>query len=82
MKKASKKLTDTPLLGITSFVNIHGLRTSGIFPKGREPGLRTLREWTKRRYIPAHRLGGLVYYDPEEVSRHISTKLLVPPRNK
>jgi len=65
-----------------TLVTIEGLRTSGIFPKGHEPCIRTLRDWTKRRRIPFHRVGGFVYYDPHEVEKHIRTKLLVPARNE
>jgi hypothetical protein len=50
---------------------------SGIFPQGKEPSIRTLREWTKRRRIPFHRLGHFVYYD---IAAHIRIKLLVPAR--
>jgi hypothetical protein len=53
----------------------------GIFPTGKEPSIRTLREWTKLRRIPYHRVGHFVYYDPVEVSLHIRTKLKVPARN-
>ena len=60
--------------------NIIGLRLSGIFPAGKEPSLRTLREWTKLRRIPYHRVGHFVYFDPEEVAMHIRTKLKVPAR--
>jgi hypothetical protein len=73
---------DTPLS--TSIENqltdIVGLRLGGIFPKGKEPSIRTLREWTKLRRIPYHRVGHFVYYDPSEVSVHIRTKLKVPAR--
>jgi len=65
---------------VQSLADINGLRTSGIFPKGREPSIRTLREWTKCRRIPFHRLGHFVYYDIAEVASHIRTKLLVPAR--
>jgi hypothetical protein len=65
---------------IKPLVDIHGLRSCGIFPPGREPSIRSLREWTRHRLIPAHRLGRLVFYDVEAVERHIRTKLLVPPR--
>lgn len=61
-------------------VDITALRTSGIFPIGREPSIRTLREWTRLRLIPHHRLGHFVYYDLDEVSVHIRTKLKVPAR--
>jgi len=66
--------------GVQSLSDINGLRTSGIFPEGREPSIRTLREWTKCRRIPFHRLGHFVYYDIAEVAMHIRTKLLVPAR--
>jgi len=66
--------------GVQSLADINGLRASGIFPKGREPSIRTLREWTKCRRIPFHRLGHFVYYDIAEVASHIRTKLLVPAR--
>ncbi len=57
-----------------------GLRLSGIFPQGKEPSIRTLRDWTKLRRIPHHRVGHFVYYDPAEVSDHIRTRLKVPAR--
>jgi len=44
--------------------DITGLRLSGIFPAGKEPSIRTLRDWTKLRRIPHHRVGHFVYYDP------------------
>ena len=61
--------------------DIIGLRLSGIFPQGKEPSIRTLRDWTKLRRIPHHRVGHFVYYDPSEVSDHIRTKLKVPARS-
>ena len=67
-----------------SFTNqltdILGLRLCGIFPAGKEPSIRTLREWTKLRRIPHHRVGHFVYYDATEVAVHIRTKLKVPAR--
>ena len=60
--------------------DIHGLRNCGIFPTGKEPSIRTLREWTRLRKIPHHRLGHFVYYDAREVAAHIQTKLKVNPR--
>ena len=60
--------------------DIVGLRLSGLFPPGKEPSVRTLREWTKLRRIPHHRVGHFVYYAPAEVSDHIRTKLKVPAR--
>jgi hypothetical protein len=70
------------LIGQSQLTDIVGLRTSGIFPKNREPSIRTLREWTKLRRIPHHRLGHFIYYDPVEVSVHIRTKLKVPARGQ
>ena len=63
-----------------AFIDIIGLRSCGIFPKGREPSIRTLREWTKLRRIPHHKVGHFVYFDPLEVAEHIRTKLKVPAR--
>lgn len=63
-----------------NLTDIEGLRLSGVFPEGREPSIRTLREWTRTRRIPHHRIGHFVYYDPAEVAEHIMTKLLVPTR--
>lgn len=60
--------------------DIIGLRNCGIFPTGREPSIRTLREWTRLRRIPHHRVGHFVYYDPTEVDSHIRTNLLIPAR--
>lgn len=64
----------------TRLTTIVGLRRSGIFPAGKEPSIRTLREWTKLRRIPYHRVGHFVYFDPSEVAVHIRTKLKVPAR--
>jgi excisionase family DNA binding protein len=60
--------------------DILGLRLSGIFPQGKEPSSRTLRQWTKLRRIPFHRVGRFVYFDRTEVAEHIRTKLKVPAR--
>lgn len=60
--------------------DIEGLRRAGIFPKGRELSIRTLRAWTKLRRIPHHKVGHFVYFDPAEVAIHIRTKLKVPAR--
>jgi len=60
--------------------DVVGLRQSGIFPAGKEPSIRTLRQWTKLRRIPHHKVGHFVYYDTAEVSVHIRTKLKVPVR--
>jgi hypothetical protein len=69
-----------PSLDLPQLTDILGLRASGLFPKGKEPSVRTLRDWTKLRRIPHHRVGHFVYYDPQEVSEHIRTKLKVPAR--
>jgi hypothetical protein len=74
---------ETPLAAsalTNPFTDIVGLRSCGLFPKGREPSIRTLREWTKLRRIPHHKVGHFVYYDPREVAEHIRTKLKVPAR--
>ncbi|MGA3008537.1 MAG: hypothetical protein ABSE59_11670 [Opitutaceae bacterium] len=71
--------TPSPLIE-NKLTNITGLRLCGIFPAGKEPSIRTLREWTKLRRIPHHRVGHFVYYDPAEIAVHIRTKLKVPPR--
>ncbi|OAM91206.1 DNA-binding protein [Termitidicoccus mucosus] len=63
-----------------ALTDINGLRLGGIFPTGREPSVRTLREWTRARRVPHHRVGHFVYYDLAEVSMHIRTRLLVPAR--
>jgi len=64
----------------SSLVDITVLRTAGIFPAGREPSIRTLREWTRRRRIPHHRVGHFIYYDPTEVAAHIRIKLKIAAR--
>ena len=70
----------TPSPGHNQLTDIIGLRLSGIFPKDKEPSIRTLRDWTKLRRIPHHRIGHFVYYDLTEVSNHIRTKLKVQAR--
>ncbi|WP_236919121.1 helix-turn-helix domain-containing protein [Ereboglobus luteus] len=70
----------TPRTITSPMTDITGLRLSGIFPAGREPSIRTLREWTKRRRIPYHKVGHFVYYDLNEVMMHIRTRLKVPAR--
>ena len=67
----------TPVIE-TQLTDIVGLRTSGIFPKNKEPSIRTLRSWTQLRRIPHHRVGHFVYYDLAEVAVHIRTRLKVP----
>lgn len=62
--------------------DIVGLRASGIFPAGNEPSIRTLREWTRIRRIPYHRVGHFIYYDVSEVALHIRTHLRIPARGE
>ncbi|MEO6003432.1 MAG: hypothetical protein ABIZ04_01715 [Opitutus sp.] len=66
----------------SQLTDIVGLRVSGVFPKDNEPSIRTLREWTKLRRIPHHRVGHFVYFDPAEVAAHIRIKLRVPARGE
>lgn len=66
----------------TQLVDVQALRVCGIFPKGKEPSIRTLREWTKLRRIPYHKIGRLVYFDLVEVSHHIRTRLRIPARGE
>jgi hypothetical protein len=70
----------TPAVIGSTLTDIHGLRTCGIFPAGREPSIRTLREWTKLRLIPSHKVGHFVYYDLQDVAAHIRQKLKIPAR--
>lgn len=72
---------NTPQIS-TCFTDIVGLRESGIFPVGNEPSIRTLREWTRLRRIPHHRVGHFVYYDPKEVELHIRSRLRIPARGE
>jgi len=72
--------TPTPSLIDSRLMDVLGLRSCGIFPKDKEPSIRTLRNWTKLRRIPYHKVGHFVYYDPSEVAVHIRTKLKVPAR--
>jgi len=74
--------TQTSFLLETKLTDVLGLRLSGVFPQGKEPSVRTLREWTKLRRIPHHRIGHFIYYDPTEVAAHIRVKLKVPPRGE
>lgn len=64
----------------SQLTDVVGLRLSGIFPKDKEPSVPTLRNWTKLRRIPHHRVGHFVYYDVAEVEAHIRGKLKVPAR--
>ncbi len=74
MNTLTHSLNETPLTDVV------GLRVSGIFPRDKEPSIRTLRNWTNLRRIPHHRVGHFIYYDPSEVALHIRTKLKVPAR--
>jgi hypothetical protein len=65
---------------ISQLIDIVALQKSGIFPAARPPSIRTLREWTRLRRIPHHRVGHFVYYDAADVAVHIRTKLKVPAR--
>jgi hypothetical protein len=71
-------LTAPPLQN--ALTDINGLRASGLFPRGREPSIRTLRQWTKLRRIPFHKVGRFVYFDPNEIAVHIRTKLKISAR--
>ncbi len=74
--------SNSPASTITNpLTDVIGLRTSGIFPPGKEPSIRTLRNWTNLRRIPHHRVGHFIYYDPAEVALHIRSKLRVPARS-
>lgn len=74
--------TQTSFLLEPKLTDVLGLRLSGVFPQGKEPSVRTLREWTKLRRIPHHRIGHFIYYDPAEVAAHIRVTLKVPPRGE
>lgn len=71
-------LTSPPLQN--SLTDINGLRACGLFPRGREPSIRTLRQWTKLRRIPFHKVGRFVYFDPNEIAVHIRTKMKISAR--
>ena len=72
--------TTSPPCIESQLTDIVGLRQCGIFPKNKEPSIRTLRSWTKLRRIPSLKVGHFVYYDCAEVAVHIRTKLKVPAR--
>jgi hypothetical protein len=74
-------VTSPPAI-INQLTDVIGLRNSGIFPAGKEPSIRTLREWTKLRRIPYHKVGHFVFYDIVEVQVHIRTRLRVPARGE
>lgn len=66
----------------SQLTDVVGLRFCGVFPKGKEPSIATLRNWTRLRRIPSHRVGHFIYYDPAEVALHIHTKLRIPARGE
>ena len=66
----------------STVIDVVALRECGIFPKGKEPSVRTLRNWTSLRRIPHMRVGHFIYYDPAEVAQHMRTKLKVPARGQ
>ncbi len=72
--------SSTATASSSRFTDVIGLRDSGIFPANRKPCIKTLRDWTKYRRIPSHRVGHFVYYDLQEVAEHIQTKLKIPAR--
>ena len=73
------EIPTTPIID-SQLTDVVGLRASGIFPKDKEPSIRTLRNWTHLRRIPHHRVGHFIYYNPSEVAGHIRVKLKVPAR--
>src|ERR1035438_6256760 len=77
----------------TQLTDIKGLRVGGIFPKGKEPSIRTLRQWTKLRRIPhcwrdLPQGQGTVYPHPKTMDKatphspspHRTLRLLRPDR--
>ena len=64
----------------SKLVTIEELQESGIFPKKRVPCIRTLRDWTMRGRIPSRKVGGFVFYNVDEVERHMLEKLRLPAR--
>jgi hypothetical protein len=64
----------------SQLIDIVALQKSGIFPADRPPSIRTLREWTRLRRIPHHRVGHFIYFDAADVAVHIRTKLKIPAR--
>jgi hypothetical protein len=72
--------TTSPTPSHPQLIDIVALQKSGIFPADRPPSIRTLREWTRLRLIPYHRVGHFVFFDLADVAAHIRTKLRVPAR--
>jgi len=81
IQNSSSVLTPPPApAGKKPLVDIHGLRASGVFPENRVPCVNTLRIWTRDRRIPSHKMGHFVWYDVDEVEKHLRVKLLIPAR--
>jgi hypothetical protein len=72
--------SNPPTPATSQLVDIVALQKSGIFPIARPPSIRTLREWTRLKRLPHHRVGHFVYYDLADIAAHIRTKLKVPAR--
>ena len=63
------------------FTDLNGLRAAGFWPNGKAPSVRTLRDWTRLRLLPYHKVGHFVFYDVDEVEEFIRTRLKIAPRN-
>ncbi len=52
---------------------------SAVFPNHDTsgPSIRTFRQWLANRYFPAHRIGGRVFLDPEEVRNALDRRFKV-----
>ncbi len=60
----------------TQLVNAKGL-TECLFDKESRPSVRTVREWQKKRLIPFIKLGGLVLFNPDDVSSAINGRFRI-----
>jgi hypothetical protein len=63
-----------------AFTDMNGLRAAGFWPNGKAPSVRTLRDWTRLRLLPYHKVGHFVFYDVDEVEEFIRTRLKITPR--
>ncbi len=46
-----------------------------VFPdEETRPGTRTFLDWRSKRYFPYHKIGGRVFYDPEQVRRALDKR--------
>ena len=63
MKIKPSLITDR---GTTKLLNANALLET-LFDEKCRPSMRSLRTWTANRIIPCVRLGGLIFYDPEQV---------------